>query len=280
MYIPVNAIRIAQKHLGFQGRAIDGDLGPLTEAALDRELPIRIAALAPRAVSDDIVANHRKRKLIAFLQILATELGVDAGPIDGYWGPQTDHAFDVLEHHDTYGTLPMPWRDVTPDPRNPNQWPEENEAALRNFYGAPGDTSNLVTIDLPYPHRLAWDLRRTTHRLTCHTKVADSIGRVLTAVHLHYGMEGIRTLRLDHYGGCYNKRRKRGGTQWSTHAWGIALDYDPLRNRLSWGRDRATFARPEYAAWWAAWEAEGWVSLGRVANFDWMHVQAARRIPR
>ncbi|MEM6646556.1 MAG: M15 family peptidase [Bacteroidota bacterium] len=280
MYIPVSAIRIAQKRLGFQGRDVDGDLGPLTEAALDRELPLRIAALAPRAVSDGILTGSRKRKLIAFIQMLATELGVNAGPIDGYWGPQTDHAFDVLEYHDTYGTLPAPWRDVTPDPRNPNQWPLENEAALRDVYGAPGDESNLVRIDLPYPHRLAWDLRQTVRTTRCHAKVAESVQRVLTAVVQHYGLDAIKDLRLDHYGGCYNKRRKRGGTQWSTHAWGIALDYDPLRNKLPWGRDRARFARPEYDAWWAAWEAEGWVSLGRVANFDWMHVQAARRLPR
>ena len=68
----------------------------------------------------------------------------------------------------------------------------------------------------------------------------------------------------------------RGGTRWSTHAWGIAIDYDPDRNQLKWGRDRAAFARPEYDAWWRLWEEEGWVSLGRTRNYDWMHVQAAK----
>ena len=28
--------------------------------------------------------------------------------------------------------------------------------------------------------------------------------------------------------------------------------------------------------WWALWEEEGFVSLGRAGDFDWMHVQAAR----
>ena len=101
--------------------------------------------------------------------------------------------------------------------------------------------------------------------------------QVLTRVLQHYGYERIKELRLDRWGGCYNERKKRGGTEWSTHAWGIAMDYDPERNRLTWGRDRAAFARPEYDRWWGFWEEEGWVSLGRVANFDWMHVQAARR---
>ncbi|MEM1094516.1 MAG: M15 family peptidase [Bacteroidota bacterium] len=280
MYIPVNAIRIAQKHLGFQDADLDGRLGPITADALDRVLPLRIAALAPLAVAEGIVGGSRKRKLTAFIQMLATELGVDAGPIDGYWGPQTDYAFDVLEHHDRYGTLPVPWRDARPPAPNPNQWPLENEADLRSFYGAPGDEANLVSIEAPYLHQFTWAPYQTTDRITCHRKVADSVQRVLTAVVQHYGVDQVRQLRLDQYGGCYNKRRKRGGSAWSTHAWGIALDYDTVNNRYQWGRSRASFARPEYDAWWAAWEAEGWVSLGRTRNFDWMHVQAALPPPR
>lgn len=66
----------------------------------------------------------------------------------------------------------------------------------------------------------------------------------------------------------------RGGTQWSTHSWGIAVDFDPARNRLRWGRDHAAFAHPIYNEWWRCWEEEGWVSLGRRRNFDWMHIQA------
>ena len=64
--------------------------------------------------------------------------------------------------------------------------------------------------------------------------------------------------------------------QRAMHSWGIAIDYDPDNNALHWGRDRASFALPAYDKWWDYWEAEGWVSLGRAKNFDWMHVQAAR----
>jgi hypothetical protein len=60
------------------------------------------------------------------------------------------------------------------------------------------------------------------------------------------------------------------------HSWGIAMDYDPERNKLKWGRDKAAFAWPEYDAWWRLWEEEGWISLGRQRNFDWMHIQAAK----
>ena len=99
---------------------------------------------------------------------------------------------------------------------------------------------------------------------------------MLTQVRDRYGEERIRELRLDRWGGCLNVRPKRVGTEWSTHSWGIAIDFDPDQNQLRWGRDRAVFAQPEYEPWWEVWEKEGWVSLGRSSNFDWMHIQAAR----
>jgi len=98
----------------------------------------------------------------------------------------------------------------------------------------------------------------------------------LSGVLAHYGQAEIRRLRLDLFGGCYNYRRMRGGSAWSTHAWGIALDFDPDRNQLSWGRDKASFAKAEFDKWWEIWENEGWTSLGRTKNYDWMHVQATR----
>jgi len=60
------------------------------------------------------------------------------------------------------------------------------------------------------------------------------------------------------------------------HSWGIAVDYDPVKNKLKWGRDKASLPKGEYDMWWKFWEEEGWVSLGRQRNFDWMHVQAAK----
>jgi hypothetical protein len=66
----------------------------------------------------------------------------------------------------------------------------------------------------------------------------------------------------------------RGGSQMSMHSWGIALDFDANRNQLRWSSAKAAFAQPEYDAWWAAWEREGWTSLGRTYDYDWMHVEA------
>ncbi len=69
--------------------------------------------------------------------------------------------------------------------------------------------------------------------------------------------------------------KKRGGTSWATHSWGIALVYNPERNALHMGCDKALFALPEYNKWWEIWEKEGWISLGRRKNYEWMHIQAA-----
>lgn len=278
MHIPVSAVRIAQRRLqggGFDPGPVDGQLGPSTDAALVRALTARRGDLAPEH-ADAILAGSRDRKLTAYVQLLARDTGAETGAIDGFWGPQTDFAFGVLEHVDEFGELPHPWRDFQGPAANPNGWPLETDADLRAFYGEPGE-SQLVAVQAPYALRLAWDLGTEVTRIRCHRKVAASLERVLAKALAHYGADGIRALRLDLYGGCYNLRKKRGGTSWSTHAWGIALDFDPERNRLQWGRDRAGFARPEYDRWWELWEAEGWINLGRVANFDWMHVQAARR---
>jgi len=280
VYIPVNAIRIAQRHLdldGFDPGPVDGRLGQRTENALDRALAARRNDLDEDHV-EGILGRSRRRKVNAYLQLLAQDAGIDSGTIDSFWGPQTAFAFGELEHFEEHGVLPHPWRDFDGPPVNPNGWPLETEAALRSFYGEPGHPP-LVRIEAPYPLRLSWDLGTPVSRIACHEKVAASLERVLTGVLGAYGLDAIRDLRLDRYGGSFAARRKRGGTSWSTHAWGIALDFDPDHNRLQWGRDRAAFAQPAYDRWWSLWEAEGWISLGRVANFDWMHVQAARRAP-
>jgi hypothetical protein len=175
---------------------------------------------------------------------------------------------------DAHGHVEPPWRDDLPGTANPNGWPVDDQVALASFYGQPG--SGLVMLDLPFTLRLSWEPSQTVRRTQCHARVRDSLRAVLDGVLAHYGHDGIQTLRLDHYGGGFNHRNRRGGTTLSTHAWGIAFDFDPDRNQLRWGRDRAAFAGSEYDAWWQCWEAEGWLSLGRHRNFDWMHVQAAR----
>jgi hypothetical protein len=72
------------------------------------------------------------------------------------------------------------------------------------------------------------------------------------------------------------KINKRGGSTPSTHAFGAAIDHDPCNNRLRWGRLKARLANPSCEEFWRIWESEGWVSLGRTKNYDWMHIQAVK----
>jgi hypothetical protein len=77
------------------------------------------------------------------------------------------------------------------------------------------------------------------------------------------------------FGGCLNVRKMRGGSAWSIHSWGAAIDLDPDNNQLKWASPKATFSKKEYEPFWKIVEAEGWTSLGRRRNYDWMHFQAA-----
>lgn len=247
--------------LGYQAGIVDGIVGNKTKAALS-----------------NIVEIHHfdtfKRRAIAFIQLLCEQNNIDAGIIDGYWGPQTDFAFGILNEFLKIGIMPEPWRDEPLISYNPNNWPREETALLEAYYGEVG--KHQKRLHLPYSHKLSWDKRHIINSFFCHEKVHESLDKVLTAVLNHYGIVEIKKLGLDIWGGCLNVRKKRGGTNWSTHSWGIALDYNPEQNALRWGRDKALFAQSEYNIWWEIWEKEGWVSLGREKNYDWMHVQAAK----
>lgn len=259
--------RILAQQAGYAD-AIDGVHGPRTAAAIDRMLEARAASLPAGA---DRWSG--RRRAIACLQLACHDQGIDAGAIDGLWGPQTDFAVEALAERLETGAAPVAWRDQGPVDANPNGWPPESR--LSEVFGEPCEVPR-VTVSCPWRLQLAWDRRQSVSGIGCHEHVAESLQRVLARVYEHYGEVRLRELGLHRYGGCYNCRRKRRGTTWSTHAWAVAIDWDPGRNRLSWGRDRARLARPEYEAWWRFWEEEGWVSLGRARNFDWMHVQAVR----
>ena len=142
-----------------------------------------------------------------------------------------------------------------------------------NFYGPVGE--NQTSLELPYQMKLAWDTNIIVKKITCHQKVASSLHTILENTLKTYGQKDVEKLRLDMFGGCINVRRMRGGSSWSIHSWGAAYDLDPDNNQLKWGRDRATFAKKEYEDYWKIVESEGWTSLGRARNYDWMHAQSA-----
>lgn len=239
---------------------VDGVFGPKTRAA-------GLAAI--RALKVNASTWPRDRQEIAIGQWALRAAGFNPGIVDGYAGSDTKLA---LEHWQN--SLRLPAGPAANDhlPASTGQWPRQKD--MPAFYGAPG--TGHVRMPLPYVMRLAWDRSSEVTSITINGKCAASARRVFEAVLAHYGLAEIQRLGLDLFGGCFANRAMRGGTNLSTHAFACAIDMDPEHNQLRWGRDRARMAQPEYAAFIDAFEAEGWISLGRERNYDWMHFQAAR----
>lgn len=142
-------------------------------------------------------------------------------------------------------------------------------------YGKPNATGEgyLVTIQLPYPMRIAWDTDASVNRMRCHKLVADKFLAVFNEIHRVYGYAKIKELGIDLFGGCFNFRKMRGGDDWSTHSWGISIDLDPARNQLKETSKTARFARPEYKPMIDIFYKHGFISLGREKNYDWQHFE-------
>jgi hypothetical protein len=271
--------------MGLYRGAVDGRDGPLTAAALDAFFLARPYARV------GVRAWPRSRRIVAAGQLLCMLDGIEVGAIDGLVGPQTRQAFEAYDARRRGIEGVESWRDIEsgvaapprkgPDagevaPRQTNEWPRQSQAEMEKFFGPIGANQTTLAVPAGYPMRIAWDPHKPVARFTCHRRIHDAARRVLARVLDHYGPARIQELGLDLFGGCLNVRRMRGGSAWSMHAWGAALDFDPERNQLKWNKSRARFARPEYEKWWEFWEAEGFISLGRARDFDWMHVQAAR----
>jgi hypothetical protein len=222
------------------------------------------------------------RRLIAFEQAYYIEQGIkDVGPIDGLIGPQTLHARDVWEARkkgpDAEKQVTT-WRDEA-EPKivvNPSQarlqWPRQRDSLA--FFGAVG--TNHQTLVMPFPMRYGVNLEIIVPRTAVNKKIHASLTRIWNRVLQHYGYEKIRELRLDVYGGCFNPRSMLGGSRPSMHAYAAAWDVDPMRNQLHWGRAQASLDDKVYDPFWHFVEEEGAISLGRHANYDWMHFQFTR----
>ncbi len=152
-----------------------------------------------------------------------------------------------------------------------NIWPKQDFSSMVAFYGNVGE--NQAKLTLPYPMRLAWDTSKTVSRVTCHAKIHDSLGKILTDIFALYGnsIDEMSKARMDLFGGCLNVRKVRGGNSWSIHSWGTAIDLDPDHNTMAMARTQATMPKEVISIF----ENEGWVSMGNSRNYDFMHFQAA-----
>jgi hypothetical protein len=274
MRIQQSDIKLIQKELkeaGLYSGDIDGLRGPKMDAAVHKAL-LRRKDRLPDGWQD----WSGRRKMVALVQAACDERRIDAGPIDGYYGPTTEYAADLLRVLVKEGALPRPFVDILPISANPNGFPMQNEADITAVYG-PRPNVPLTRVRCPWLLTLDWEPFQKTSKIAIHSKLASSLEGILESALDHYGLDGIKEFGLDRYGGSYVDRRIRGGSAWSTHAWGIAVDWYPSRNKLRWRSDLASLSDPALDFWWELWEKEGWLSLGRTEDRDWMHVQAAKR---
>lgn len=144
-------------------------------------------------------------------------------------------------------------------------------------YGKPNQTGTpyLTTISIPFPMRLAWDLKTKVKTIRCHKLIAPKLLAVLNDILKHYGLAKVQELGIDLYGGCFNFRQMRGGSDYSRHSWGIAIDLDPARNTLKTPFAKAQFSKPEYKALHSIFEKHGFINLGKTKNYDAMHWEIA-----
>ena len=168
--------------------------------------------------------------------------------------------------------FPIAGRSNGLDPFKTFRWPHQDRVSV--FYGPRG--KNLTRVEVPWDMYLAWDKSHRVSTITVNERCALSAQTCLDRIAETYSFREITDCGFDMFGGSLNVRKMRGGDKWSMHSWAIAIDFDPARNRLRWGRSKARLAMPDCEEFWRIWESEEWTSLGRVKNYDFMHIQAAR----
>jgi hypothetical protein len=173
-------------------------------------------------------------------------IGVEA---DGIWGPISTEACKKYLR----GMMPKP-----------HPWPATDETSLRAFYGRACDESLLVNMPAPVP---MFYEGRQVKTLRCHVKVAESLGRALTAAYEKAPM----VVKI--YDGIYNCRNVSGSSSKSLHARGAAIDIWAEKNgsRTHWPKEAwmPLVVMEEFAK-------EGWLSGGAFWSRDAMHMQSTR----
>ena len=250
---------------------IDGAFGPISHAAM---LAVEARHSAAYTFDPTTTTDHRRRTACA--QACLNQLGHDAGFVDGWNGNNTTEALNAFLFRVTNGT-----DEVIDRPPQPNFTPPGNTPRQRDVdqvYGTPGQQieQRLTMIRLPFKLRLDWNLRAKTNKIRVHRDCAPQLEAALIAVHQHYGASEMERLGIDRYGGAYNHRRMRGGSSWSMHAYGCAIDFYAEPNGLRTACPQALFCGAAYQPFLDIMEAHEWLPAIRLWGKDAMHFQRAR----
>ncbi len=149
---------------------------------------------------------------------------------------------------------------------------------IKAKYGDPGHEAfsrewfnkHIKTFRLPVELRLSWDPGTVVNKILAHEDVGDAMVDAIAEIAWFYRDEFVE--KYNFYGGTYAYRKKRGGDEFSTHAWGIAIDFNPHLGRFGSIEDAASYPRPIVQAF----KERGFEWGGEWSWPDAMHFQAAR----
>jgi hypothetical protein len=222
------------------------------------------------------VGGPNYKKIVAkYIQTMINEhTGKKVLVVDSAFGPATDAALHKL----VYGVYPKKPKktngSIITKPARP-EWTKHlprGTVQKKKYFGNPGD--NLVRMTFPYKMYYAGKLVKTT-RVNIQAK--DRFEAVFKKLLAHYGQAELDRLRISDYGGLVNIRRIRGGTAWSSHAFGAAIDLGAAYNRMGQHADTALFASStDYQAMFNIFYSEGFISLGLEHGYDFMHLSLER----
>lgn len=259
--------------VSFYKGGIDGDWGSLTNEAV-----LKVYATDKSMFPDGANAWPAKRLGIAAAQVILKSAGYDPGNIDGLWGNRTEMALRAWDYKQSHGTDEViPLTPVAESPVQSIKFPLQKDCPT--FYGIAGSAeliAQLVYITPPYPLVADWETTTPITKIRFHKKCAFTAAAALQDVVSHYGESEIVRLGLNRFAGSYEPRDMRGIKTPSMHAYGAASDWYAGPNGNTVRKPKALFSQDAYIPWFNIWESHGWVALGRVADRDWMHVQAAR----
>lgn len=250
---------------------IDGQFGPLSTAAMEA-----VETRHAEAYSFDVHTTTEHRRKTACAQACLNELGHEAGQIDGWFGVNTMEALNAFLFIVTNGREEVVERTPLSNITASSGIPHQNE--VKAVYGDPATqiAGRLTQIKLPFKLRIDFNMRQSTNKISVHRDCAPSLEAALIAVHAHYGPSEMARLGIDRYAGAYNKRKMRGGSKWSMHAYGCAIDFYAAPNGLRMRCPQALFCGPEYKSFLDIMEQHEWLPAIRLWGADAMHFQRAR----
>lgn len=160
--------------------------------------------------------------------------------------------------------------------------PKDDTASMIAFYGQPGEAgaANRTWANFPPSTRLYSrdgtplkdyddDGKGWGDLSGLHVKLKDRWDAAWAEIERSFSSEDLAKFGGNVTAGIYAYRPKKGGSSYSTHAWGAAADFNPDENRFRF--NECTFP----PLWFDIWERHGFLSGYRAWGHDAMHIQAA-----